>query len=276
MIPWPLLLLSAALLGLVVGSFLNVVIHRLPIMLERRWRRECATFLGQEVEEGARLDLLYPPSHCPHCGHRIKAGENIPLLSYLLLRGRCSACRAPISPRYPLVEFLTAALSVLVVWRFGPSLQAAFALPLVWALIALSFIDLDRQILPDEITLPVLWAGLLASLIPVFADPESSILGAAAGYLLLWGVYQAFRLLTGKEGMGYGDFKLLALLGAWLGWQALPLIILIASLAGSLVGIALILLKGHHRDTPIPFGPFLALGGFIALLWGQEIMRFWI
>ncbi|RMD69063.1 MAG: prepilin peptidase [Gammaproteobacteria bacterium] len=270
------MLLATALLGLVVGSFLNVVIHRLPLMLERRWRAQCAELLGHRIPPETRFDLAFPPSHCPHCGHRLRFWENIPLLSYLLLRGRCSACRKPISPRYPLVELLTAALSLLVVGRFGFTLEAALALPLTWALIALSFIDLDRQILPDEITLPLLWAGLLASLIPAFADPPSSILGAAAGYLLLWTVYQAFRLLTGKEGMGYGDFKLLALLGAWLGWQALPLIILLSSLAGSLVGIGLILFRGHEKEVPIPFGPYLALGGFVALLWGEDITRFYL
>ncbi|HEB77175.1 MAG TPA: prepilin peptidase, partial [Methylothermaceae bacterium] len=217
-----------------------------------------------------------PPSRCPHCGHHIRAWENIPILSWLWLRGRCSQCRAAISPRYPLIEGLTAVLSLAVAWRFGVSPQALWALVLTWSLIALSFIDYDHQLLPDILTLPLLWLGLLLSLFGIFTDPRSAIMGAAAGYLLLWGIYQLFRLITGKEGMGYGDFKLLALFGAWLGWQMLPLIILLSSLVGAVFGLALILLRGRDRELPIPFGPYLAIAGWIALLWGEQLNRWYL
>jgi leader peptidase (prepilin peptidase) / N-methyltransferase len=260
------------IVGLLVGSFLNVVIHRLPIMMEREWRSQARDFL--ELEQPAEqntLTLARPASRCPHCGHGIRWYENIPLLSYLWLHGKCSACRAPIGLRYPLVELLTAVLSATVAWHFGFGWQAASALLLTWALIALSMIDVDHQLLPDSITLPFLWLGLLLSLFPVFADMHASLIGAIAGYLVLWTVYQAFRLITGKEGMGFGDFKLLALLGAWLGWQALPMIVLLSSAVGAVLGGTLMLVQGRDRHQPIPFGPYLAIAGWIALMWGERI-----
>jgi len=268
-----LLQACAATLGLLVGSFLNVVALRLPVMMERAWRRECAELIGSggtPVSE-APFSLLQPPSRCPQCGHAIRAWENIPGLSWLLLRGRCSACKGPISIRYPVVETLTGFLSWVVAWQLGWGWQLAAALPLTWALIALTVIDIDHQLLLDQMTLPFLWLGLLFNAFGVFTDPTSAILGAVAGYLSLWTVYQVFRRLTGKEGMGYGDFKLLALFGAWLGWQMLPQIVLISALVGSVVGVTLIALRRHGRDVPIPFGPYLAAAGWIALLWGERI-----
>jgi leader peptidase (prepilin peptidase)/N-methyltransferase len=263
-----------AIFALAIGSFLNVVIYRLPKMLEENWRRECAAVM-RTAEEGPSLprpmSLAYPPSHCPHCGHRIRALENIPLISYLALGGRCSACKAPIGLRYPLVETVTALLSLLVIWRFGVSWQSAAALALTWGLIALTAIDLDTQLLPDVITMPFLWAGLLLSLGDWFADSRSAILGGALGYLSLWTLYHLFRLVTGKEGMGFGDFKLFALFGAWLGWQYLPQIILLSTCAGALIGTALILFRGRDSQLPIPFGPYLAAAGWISLLWGEAI-----
>jgi leader peptidase (prepilin peptidase)/N-methyltransferase len=269
----PALLQSAVvLLGLAVGSFLNVVVARLPVMMQRAWRDECAEMAGTAAGASHEpVSLTRPGSRCPRCGHAIRAWENIPVVSYLLLRGRCSACRQPISVRYPVVEAATALLSWIVVWKLGWGWQLAPALLLTWALIALTLIDIDHQLLPDQITLPFLWLGLLLGTAGVYTDPVSSILGAAAGYLALWSVYQGFRLLTGKEGMGYGDFKLLALFGAWLGWQLLPQIILLSALVGSAVGVALIVLRAHGRDVPIPFGPYLAAAGWIALLWGRQI-----
>lgn len=263
-----------ALFGLMVGSFLNVVIHRLPIMLEQSWRDECEEFLGlKDAGEESRpaFNLVVPRSRCPHCQHGIRAHENIPVLSYLILGGKCSACKAPISPRYPLVEALTALVSAAVAWKLGPSWQTAWGLPLSWSLICLSAIDIDRRLLPDSITLPLLWLGLFASLFAVFVDSRSALIGAMAGYLSLWLVYQGFKLLTGKEGMGYGDFKLLAAFGAWLGWQSLLLVVLLSSLVGAFVGILLVVLRKQDRAAPIPFGPFLAAAGWIALLWGHEI-----
>ncbi len=263
-----------AALGLAVGSFLNVVIYRLPVMLKRSWQAECAEASGIAPVPAApaeRFDLVVPRSRCPSCGHAIRVWENVPVLSYLWLRGRCSACGTPIPLRYPLVEALTAVMSVLVAWRFGPGGQAAAALVLTWALIALAFIDLDEQILPDLITVPMLWLGLAVNLGGLFTSLEASVIGAIVGYGFLWTVYQAFRLLTGKEGMGYGDFKLLGMLGAWLGWQSLPAVVLLGSLGGALVGVSLILLRGHDRNVPIPFGPYLALGGWAALLWGTDL-----
>lgn len=263
---------TAVVLGLVVGSFLNVVILRLPRIMEAGWHRECAELTGREagVEEPA-LSLSRPPSQCPSCGHRIRPLENIPILSYLLLRGRCSSCGAHISPRYPLIEGLTALLTLIVVLSFGLSWQTLAALPLTWGLIALAVIDYDTQLLPDSITLPLLWAGLVLSLPGLFTDSHSAIIGAAAGYLTLWVVFHLFRLTTGKEGMGYGDFKLLALFGAWFGWQSLPQIILLSTLAGALVGVLLILSGRHERGVPIPFGPFLAIAGWVCLIWGPLI-----
>jgi len=272
--PW-LLSTSAVLLGLVLGSFLNVVILRLPRMLEASWRRDCAELLGSDAPapetDAPPLSLSQPASTCPACGHRIRAHENIPILSYLLLRGRCSACKNRISPRYPLIEGLTALLTLIVVIHFGLTVQTAAALVLTWSLIALAVIDLDTQLLPDAITLPLIWIGLALSLFGVFALPEEAIVGAIAGYLSLWVVFQLFRLATGKEGLGYGDFKLLALLGAWLGWTALPQIILLSALVGALVGIGLILSGRHASDKPLPFGPYLAAAGWISLIWGESI-----
>jgi leader peptidase (prepilin peptidase)/N-methyltransferase len=264
------------LLGLVVGSFLNVVIYRLPVMLERAWRRDCAALDGRDTAPEERFDLVLPRSRCPHCGHQVTARDNIPVLSYLLLRGRCRACGAPISLRYPAVELLTAALTVITALHFGAGWQGTFAVLLTWTLIALSFIDFDTQLLPDSITLPVLWLGLLLSLFGVYADTHASIIGAAAGYLSLWSIYHLFRLLTGKEGMGYGDFKLFALFGAWLGWQSLPLIILLSSAVGAVIGLSLILFRGRDRSIPIPFGPYLAIAGWIALLWGEQLTAWYL
>jgi leader peptidase (prepilin peptidase)/N-methyltransferase len=267
-----LLQVAVVVLGLAVGSFLNVVAARLPIMMERSWREECAELTGTAPGVPYEpLSLTQPGSRCPRCGHAIRAWENVPVLSYLLLRGRCSACRQPISSRYPVVEATTALLSWVVAWQLGWGPQLPAALLLTWALVALTLIDVDHQLLPDQITLPFLWLGLLLSTAGVYTDPVSSIIGAAAGYLVLWSVYHGFRLLTGKEGMGYGDFKLLALFGAWLGWQLLPQIVLLSALVGSLVGVGLIALRRHGRDVPIPFGPYLAAAGWIALLWGEQI-----
>lgn len=265
-----------ALIGLVVGSFLNVVIHRIPQMMQR----ESDNYMAMENDEppphADRYNLLAPRSACPACGHQLSAMENIPAVSYLWLRGRCSECRAPISPRYPAVELLTAALSALVVWQLGSSLQGLAALVLVWMLIALTFIDIDTQILPDDLSLPLLWMGLLLNLNGTFVPLADAVIGAAAGYLSLWCVFWLFRLATGKEGIGYGDFKLLAALGAWLGWTMLPLIVLLSSAIGAIVGLLLILLRGHHRDKPIPFGPFLALAGLVALLYGEALLKLYL
>lgn len=265
----------SALGGLLVGSFLNVVIHRLPIMMERDWRRHCAELNETSMKEDEPFNLIRPRSRCPHCNHLIGAAENIPVLSYLLQKGRCKHCQAGISVRYPVVELLTAITSAFVAWYFSFGWESFCALLITWSLIALTFIDLDHQLLPDSITLPLLWLGLLASLLPVFADTKSSIIGAAAGYLSLWSVFQLFKLTTGKEGMGFGDFKLLGMLGAWLGWQALPVIILMSSVVGAVVGIALILFKRHERTKPIPFGPYLAAAGWMTLIWGDEITGYY-
>ena len=266
-----------ALSGLVVGSFLNVVIHRLPIMLEREWRRDCQQFLGQDTETSVPAEtesawnLIWPGSHCPHCAKPLAVHENIPVLSYLWLRGRCSACHAAISPRYPAAELLSALLSAVVAHRFGPEVQVLPALALTWSLLALSFIDAEHQLLPDVITLPMLWLGLFLSVFRVFTDSTASILGAVAGYVSLWLVYQLFKWLTGREGMGHGDFKLLALLGAWLGWAHLPQIILLSSLVGAVAGLTLIALTRRDHRQPIPYGPYLAAAGWIALIWGDWI-----
>lgn len=266
-----LLYATVGLFALAVGSFLNVVIHRLPLMMEQAWRRECAELTGEEVPAAERLSLALPGSRCPHCGHALKARENIPLLSYLFLRGRCSACAQPIGARYPLVEAGTALLSLLVVWHFGVTWEAGAALVLTWGLIVLAGIDIDTQLLPDSITLPLLWLGLLLSLAGGFASPRDAILGAALGYLFLWTIYQGFKLITGREGMGYGDFKLFALFGAWLGWQALPMILILSSVVGAVIGLALLARRGQDRHTPLPFGPYLAAAGWLALLWGDSL-----
>ncbi len=269
------LAVAAGLLGLCVGSFLNVVIHRLPKMMEQDWQAQCAELRGEPPpDQGEALSLAKPRSRCPNCGHQITALENIPLVSYLLiLKGKCSVCGTRISPRYPITELLTGLLSAFAAWHFGPTIQTVGALALLWALIALSAIDLDTQLLPDSITLPLLWLGLAFNLWTTFADLPTAVIGAMAGYLSLWSVFWLFKLATGKEGMGYGDFKLLAALGAWLGWQMLPAIILLSSVVGAVVGIALIVAARHGRNVPIPFGPYLAAAGVIALFWGQRITQ---
>ncbi|MGQ0578194.1 MAG: prepilin peptidase [Betaproteobacteria bacterium] len=276
--------LVCTLLGLVVGSFLNVVIHRLPKMLEREWDAQAADLLEQKgsadaaaklrsADANVRYNLVMPLSTCPFCGHRIRAWENIPILSYLFLRARCSACRAPISKRYPIVEALGGILSGYIGWRYGLTLATVGALFLTWSLIALTVIDIDTQLLPDDITLPLIWLGLLVNLNGTFVALQGAVIGAVAGYLSLWAVYWLFKLATGKEGMGYGDFKLLAAIGAWLGWKMLPAVILLSSLVGAIVGIGLIVFARHGRNTPIPFGPYIAAAGLIALFWGETINR---
>ncbi|MCR3904119.1 A24 family peptidase [Aeromonas hydrophila] len=276
-LPW-LYFSLVFLFSLMIGSFLNVVIHRLPIMLEREWQAEYLGYFNPEAlpQQEERYNLMVPRSACPHCGHAITAMENIPLLSWLWLKGRCRECQAPISARYPLVELLTALLSLVVATTFPPGWALLAALLLTWVLVALTFIDLDKMLLPDQLTLPLLWGGLLFNLAGGFAPLADVVIGAMAGYLVLWSLYWAFKLLTGKEGMGYGDFKLLAALGAWLGWQALPIVLLLSSLVGAFIGIGLILLRNHHQNKPIPFGPYLAIAGWIALLWGDTITRWYL
>lgn len=258
-------------LGLMVGSFLNVVIFRLPQIMERQWRSEHAETTGAELLPAERYNLVVPRSRCPACGHQITALENIPVLSYFMQGGKCTACREKISPRYPVIEALTGALSGYVAFRFGYSAAAAGAMLFTWAMIALAFIDLDTFFLPDDITLPLLWTGLLFNLGGVFTDLPSAVIGAVSGYLVLWSVYWLFKIATGKEGMGYGDFKLLAAIGAWLGWKLLPLVILLSSLVGAIIGISLIVFARHGRNVPIPFGPYLAIAGLVALLYGNAL-----
>jgi leader peptidase (prepilin peptidase)/N-methyltransferase len=266
--PW-----AALVLGLCVGSFLNVVIHRLPVMMERDWAAQCAELRGEPVEPPQPYSLLRPRSRCPACGHGITAMENVPVASWLLLRGRCAACRARISGRYPAVEILGGAAGAWCAAHFGFGPAAFAAMAFLWAMIAMSFIDFDTQLLPDSITLPLLWLGLLVNVPGTFTDLPSAVIGAAAGYLFLWTVYWGFKLVTGKDGMGFGDFKLLAAIGAWTGWQMLPLTILAASFVGAIVGLALILLARRGRDVPMPFGPYLAAAGVVALFWGPAINR---
>jgi leader peptidase (prepilin peptidase)/N-methyltransferase len=266
----------AALLGLAIGSFLNVVIHRLPKMLEREWREQCAWLQGEEQKAGKPYNLVVPGSTCPECGHAIRWWENVPLLSWLALRGRCSQCHAPIPARYPLVEALTGILFAAAAWQWGPGQDVLWIWSLLAALVALAFIDFDTQLLPDNITLPLAWLGLLANLQGRFVPLDEAVLGAVAGYLSLWSVFHLFRLLTGKEGMGFGDFKLLAALGAWMGWKMLLPIVLLASVAGAVVGLALILVLGRSRDKPIPFGPWLVMGGVVSLFWGPELIHLWL
>jgi len=261
------------LFSLLVGSFLNVVIHRLPKMMEAEWQAQCAELRGETPAGSTPYNLAVPRSACPQCGHRITALENIPLLSWLWLRGRCSACSTPISARYPLVELLTALLSAAVAWKWGLSVQTLGALLLVWALVALAFIDLDTTLLPDSLTLPLLWLGLLFNLGGYFASLPDAVIGAIAGYGVLWSVYWLFKLVTGKDGMGYGDFKLLAAIGAWLGWQMLPVTLLLSSVVGAAIGIAMIVLVKHDRRVPIPFGPYLAGGGLVALFFGADLTQ---
>ncbi len=262
-------------LGLLVGSFLNVVIARTPRMMEREWWLQTAEIVGdvdgQDHYATTRFDLVSPASHCPRCAHPIGALENVPVVSYLLQRGRCRGCGARISGRYPTVEIAGALIAAITAWHFGWGMQCAGALLLGWALLALAVIDFDTQYLPDAITLPFLWLGILFNLAGTFTTLESSVIGAIAGYMVLWTVFQAFRLITGREGMGFGDFKLLAMLGAWLGWQQLALIVILSSLVGAVVGVAMIVTRGHDRQIPIPFGPYLAAAGWIALLWGERI-----
>ena len=270
-------------LALVIGSFLNVVIYRLPIMMEREWRAQCEEIAETPAVElpTGRFDLVAPRSRCPACGQQITTMQNIPVISYLLLGGKCGTCQAPISRRYPIIELLTALLTGIVAWRFGFGWEAAAAILMTWTLIAISVIDIDHQIIPDSISLPFIWAGLFLSLFHgtaggseiLFIDARTAIAGGLAGYLSLWSIYHLFRLLTGKEGMGYGDFKLLAALGAWLGWQMLPLIILLSAAVGAVVGISLIAFKRHERSVPIPFGPYLAAAGWIAMLYGPQIIE---
>ena len=266
----------ASLIGLLIGSFLNVVIHRLPRMMERDWAAQCAELRGEAPPAAEALSLLAPRSRCPLCNRQIGTLENIPILSYLLLRGRCKGCGEPISPRYPLVEATTGLLFGLAAWKLGPGLAALGAMVFVAAMVALTCIDFDTQLLPDDITLPLLWLGLLFNLWNTYTDLSSAMIGAIAGYLSLWSVYWLFKLITGKEGMGYGDFKLLAALGAWLGWEMLPLTILLSSLLGAVVGIALIVVAKRGRNVPIPFGPYLATAGVLALFWGKPLTRVYV
>ncbi len=269
-IPW-FLYLCTGLTGLVVGSFLNVVILRLPKMMTQAWRRECCEFLEQPVPSDPPINLAFPGSQCPCCGEPIKPWHNIPVLSYVALGGKCAQCKAPISLRYPLIEAITALLWVAAAIHFGPTTALVGALLLISALIALTGIDLDTQLLPDSITLPLLWLGLLLNIGGIFVSLEQAVIGAMAGYLILWSVYWLFKITTGKEGMGYGDFKLLAALGAWFGWQALPLVITLSSFVGAIIGIALMILKRQGRDVPIPFGPYLAGAGLLCLFFQTEL-----
>ncbi len=291
-----LLICLAGVLGLMVGSFLNVIVYRLPVMMQREWRSECLGFLVQstaETDEKALntavvdaqnkdaalykpFNLTLPLSRCPKCQSAIKPYQNIPVISYIFLRGKCAACKNPIPIRYPAIEALTGLCSAVVAWKIGFDVALPWALLLTWCLISLSFIDIDHQLLPDSMTLPMMWLGLILSLFGIFAGCDSSIIGAAAGYLSLWTVYQVFKLITGKEGMGYGDFKLLALLGAWFGWQYLPVIIMLSSLVGAVLGISMILFAKQDRAIPIPFGPYLAAAGWIALLWGSELNHLYL
>lgn len=268
------------ILGLLVGSFLNVVIYRLPKMMEKDWEAQCKEFIASTNNPNSALphsperepfNLMVPRSRCPHCGHQIKSWENVPIVSYLMLGGKCSACKAKISVRYPIIELVTGLLSVAVIYYVGVSWSGLAALVFTWSLIALTMIDFDTYLLPDDITLPLLWLGLIINSFTIFTDLPSALWGAVAGYLSLWSVYKLFKLLTGKEGMGYGDFKLLAALGAWMGWQMLPQIILLSSLVGAVIGISLIVIRGRDKNIPIPFGPYLAIAGWIAFVWGDTI-----
>jgi leader peptidase (prepilin peptidase)/N-methyltransferase len=264
--------LCALLIGLLVGSFLNVLIYRLPKMMQREWREQAREILELPNEApDATFNLVLPNSNCPHCSHEIKPWENIPVISYLFLRGKCSSCKAPISMRYPLVELACGLLSAFIAWHFGFTWQAGAMLLLTWGLLAMSLIDVDHQLLPDSLVLPLLWLGLITNSFGLFTSLEDALWGAIAGYLSLWSVYWLFKLVTGKEGMGYGDFKLLAMLGAWGGWQVLPLTILLSSLVGAVLGLIMLRLRNAETSTPIPFGPYLAIAGWIALLWGEQI-----
>jgi leader peptidase (prepilin peptidase) / N-methyltransferase len=263
----------AGVLGLLIGSFLNVVIHRLPKMMQRESDNYVAQESDRPLPHTDRYNLMVPRSACPHCGHRIGAIENIPVISYLFLRGKCIECKAPISVRYPIVEALSGALSAALIWHFGSGIAGLSTLLFTYLLIAMTFIDADTQLLPDDLTFPLLWIGLLINLNGTFVPLNEAVVGAAAGYLSLWSIYWLFKLVTGKEGMGYGDFKLLAALGAWLGWKMLPVIILLSSLVGAIIGVSLILFARHGRNNPIPFGPYLAAAGMIALLYGNGLVQ---
>jgi leader peptidase (prepilin peptidase)/N-methyltransferase len=270
------LYLAVVLFGLCVGSFLNVVIYRLPKMMEAQWRAECAALAGQEPAQAEAFNLMHPRSRCPSCGTPIAAWQNVPVASWLALGGKCAACKAPISFRYPAIEIAAALLAALMAWRFGYSAALLGSVVFAWALLALTFIDLDTQLLPDDITLPLIWAGLLVNIFGTFADLRSAVLGAIGGYLLLWLVYWGFRLIAKKEGMGYGDFKLLAALGAWLGWQVLPFVVVVSAGAGAVVGGLVLWLSKRGMETRIPFGPYLALGGLAGLLFGRQAVIWWI
>jgi leader peptidase (prepilin peptidase)/N-methyltransferase len=269
------------LIGLCIGSFLNVVIHRLPKMMERDWAQQCEAYLAEHnlpapPQEKAPFNLMVPRSRCPHCGHVISSLENIPVISYVMLRGKCRGCQAHISPRYPIIELVTAALSALVAYRYGFTIEAGLGLIFVWCLISLTMIDFDTYLLPDSITLPLLWLGLVVNYFNVFTSLDNALWGAVIGYLCFWSLFWVFKLLTGKEGMGYGDFKLLAALGAWMGWQMLPQIILVSSLVGAVIGISLIVIRGRDKNIPIPFGPYLAIAGGIAFIWGEAINDYYL
>ncbi|MDH5764968.1 MAG: A24 family peptidase [Gammaproteobacteria bacterium] len=264
-------------ISLSVGSFLNVVIYRLPRMMENEWQQQCTEFLKIETQdESSHLSLAKPASKCPNCGHQIKPWENIPVISYLLLKGKCASCKRHISAEYPIIELITAITSVVIAYHYGVSWQTVGGLFFTWALIALTMIDFHKQLLPDDIVYPLLWAGIVLGIFTIFVDLETSVIGAIAGYLTLWSIYHLFKIVTGKEGMGYGDFKLLAALGAWMGWKMLPLIILLSSFVGAAIGIAMIVFIKHDRNVPIPFGPYLAIAGWIAFLWGEAITANWL
>jgi leader peptidase (prepilin peptidase)/N-methyltransferase len=273
-----LLLTSLVMFGLVVGSFLNVVIYRLPLMMESSWRNDCCELLEIEGEAASDtpLTLATPNSHCTSCKEPIRPWQNVPIISYLLLRGKCSNCGIDISPRYPIIEFVTSVMTLALGWYFDASLALLGAALLTWSLVALTMIDIDHQLLPDDITLPLMWLGLLLNLFGTYVSISDAVLGAMLGYLSLWSVYWLFKLVTGKEGMGYGDFKLLAALGAWLGWQAIPMIILLSSVVGAIVGLGLMAATRRGKDVPIPFGPYLAMAGWIALLWGDQLMAIYM
>ena len=264
---------STLILGLIIGSFLNVVIYRIPKILEQEWKSQCCELLEVEGKEESKITLSTPNSTCPKCGHEIKPWENIPVISYLFLRGKCSSCKTSISLRYPIIELVTGILSVAVICALGANWAGLTALLLTWVLIALTMIDFDTQLLPDNMTLPLIWLGLIVNSQGLFVPLETALWGAVAGYLSLWSVYHLFKMMTGKEGMGFGDFKLLAALGAWMGWQLLPVIIILSSLVGAIVGITLIVTMGRDKNIPIPFGPYLAAAGWLALLWGNDITQ---
>ena len=275
-----------SLLSLLVGSFLNVVIYRLPVMMEKEWACDCREFLVDELkspkksaqlsQQDQAFNLIKPNSHCPKCQAPVKAWQNIPVVSYLLLHGRCGHCKTPISWRYPLIELLTALTSGVVAWRFGFSLESLVLVPLTWVFICLIFIDIDKMLLPDQLTLPLLWLVLLASVWDVFQSPKLAIIGAAAGYLSLWTVYRAFKLLTGKEGMGHGDFKLLAVVGGVVGIVQLPMVILLSSAVGAVFGISMMLFGDKQRNSQIPFGPYIAIAGWLVMLWGDEMLQWYM